>query len=214
MGYLPGVGRRGEVSDSVVQILATEHFTLQTARAATIAEVNGRQQSYLGVLSATILALAFVAQVTRLNSTFFAFALVLLPLVYYLGFATIERVGQIWGEWLLYQVGINRIRRFYLDVDPDLSQYLAPATDDRETSLESIGIPRSRWRWTTGVSGMIGVLNSLVAAVIAGLATHQAGAPHGVVPWLAGAVGFAVSLVLLRAQMLRAERRTSRITGW
>jgi hypothetical protein len=163
----------------------------------------------------TILALAFIAQVTRLESPFFAFALVLLPLVYYIGYATIERVHQIWGEWLLYQIGINRIRHFYLEVHPDLSRYLAlPVTDDIATSLESIGIPRSRWRWTTGVSGMIGVVNSLVAGVLAGLTARQAGLSHSSIPWLAGAVGFAISLVLLRAQLLRSERRhTARITS-
>ena len=64
---------RAEVPQAVVQFLTAEHFTLQGARATTIAEANGRQQTYLSVLSAVILALAFIAQVTKMSSTFFAF---------------------------------------------------------------------------------------------------------------------------------------------
>ena len=203
-------GRKGhaDVPDAVVQFLTAEHFTLQGARATTITEANGRQQTYLSVLSAVILALAFIAQVTRMSSTFFAFALVLLPLVYFLGVATMERVHQIWGEWLLYQMGLNRIRRFYVEVEPDLQRYFVlPTTDDRTTSLESLGIPDSWWRWAVGISGMIAVVNSIVAGVLVGLAAYQAGATATIAPWLAGAGGFAVSLALLRLLMLRAQRR-------
>jgi hypothetical protein len=63
-------------------------------------------------------------------------------LIYFVGLATIERLHQIWGEWLTYQVGINRIRRFYVEVEPDLERYFVlPTTDDAASSLASIGWP-------------------------------------------------------------------------
>jgi hypothetical protein len=201
------VAQREEVPDAVVQFLATEHFALQTAKTTTTTEINGRMQSYLSLLSAVILALAFIAQVTEMSSTFYGFALVLLPLVYFLGVTTMERVDQIWNEWMLYQMGMNRIRHFYLEVAPELERYFVlPTTDDRTSTLAPTGVERSRWNWMTGISGMIAAVNSLVAGVLAGLTAHQAGAP-AVVAWPAGVLGFAVSLMLLRTMELRARRR-------
>ena len=37
----------------------TEHFNLQTARATTVAEANGRASIYLAALSSSLIALAF-----------------------------------------------------------------------------------------------------------------------------------------------------------
>jgi hypothetical protein len=38
----------------------TEHFNLQTARAATISEANGRASIYLAAVSSNLIALAFI----------------------------------------------------------------------------------------------------------------------------------------------------------
>jgi hypothetical protein len=195
-------GSAKDVPDAVVQFLTAEHFALQGARGTTIAEVNGRQQSYLGVLSSVILALAFIAQVTEMGSTFFASSLVLLPVVYFIGLTTIERIHQIWGEWLLYQIGINRIRHYYVEAAPELERFVLPTTDDPSSSLEPFGIFESRWRWALGVGGTIGVINSVVAGVLAGLTAQQLGSPAAV-SWIVGVPVFAVSLWFLRSVMLR-----------
>jgi hypothetical protein len=50
--------------------LTTEHFNLQTARMGTIAEANGRSTLYLGALSSTVIALAFVGQASELGRPF------------------------------------------------------------------------------------------------------------------------------------------------
>ena len=44
--------------------LTTEHFTLQTARSATIADNNGRSALYLTTVSSAVVALAFIGQLT------------------------------------------------------------------------------------------------------------------------------------------------------
>jgi hypothetical protein len=45
-----------------VTFATTEHFTLQTARVATVAEANGRASIYLAALSSNLIALAFIGQ--------------------------------------------------------------------------------------------------------------------------------------------------------
>ncbi len=49
-------------SQTAATFLTTEHFVLQTARAATIAEANGRASVFLGVVSAALVALGFAGQ--------------------------------------------------------------------------------------------------------------------------------------------------------
>jgi hypothetical protein len=57
-----------------VTFATTEHFNLQTARAVTVSEANGRAGIYLAAVSSNLIALAFVGQMSRLGAAFYAFA--------------------------------------------------------------------------------------------------------------------------------------------
>jgi hypothetical protein len=74
--------------------LTTEHFTLQTARAATIADSNGRAALYLSTVSGAVVALAFIGQVAHVGKAFFLFALALLPALVLLGVLSYLRLLQ------------------------------------------------------------------------------------------------------------------------
>lgn len=54
----------------IVQIMTTEHFTLQTARGNTVAETNGRVGAYLSTVATTLVALAFIGQISHLGPVF------------------------------------------------------------------------------------------------------------------------------------------------
>ena len=85
--------QRGEVSAALrVQILSTEHWSLLATRSQTWSESFARAQMFLSVLSANVIALALVAQTSLLSTGFTAFALVLLPVVLFLGLATYVRL--------------------------------------------------------------------------------------------------------------------------
>jgi hypothetical protein len=72
-------------SSRAIQILTTEHFTVQAARANTVAETNGRIGIFLGTVSSTLIALAFVGQMSSLGMPFQVFTLMLLPTLVFLG---------------------------------------------------------------------------------------------------------------------------------
>ena len=57
-----------------IQILTTEQFTLQGARANTVSETNGRIAIFLAMVSSTLIALAFVGQMSSLSLAFQVFA--------------------------------------------------------------------------------------------------------------------------------------------
>src|SRR5215218_6276397 len=73
-----------EQREKMLQIMATEHSVLQAGRSATIFETGGRITVFLGTVSSALIALAFVGQISRLGTAFFAFALVLLPTLFFL----------------------------------------------------------------------------------------------------------------------------------
>ena len=56
----------GDRLGPAVTMATTEHFNLQTARAATISEANGRARIYLATLSTNLIALAFIAPLIAL----------------------------------------------------------------------------------------------------------------------------------------------------
>jgi hypothetical protein len=154
-----------------VAFVTTEHFTLQTARTATVNEANGRASIYLATVSSVIVALAFIGQIAKLGTAFYAFAFVLLPCAFFVGVVTFDRVLQSSIEDGLLAARINRLRRFYLDFGPGLADYLTvPLPEDEpEAAMRQQGASGGRWQTLLTVAGMIGVINSVVAGVFVAL---------------------------------------------
>ena len=103
----------------------TEHFNLQTARSMTVAESNGRASIYLAALSTNLIALPFIGETSRLGAAFHAFALILLPVLTFIGVTTFERLVQSSLEDIAYARRIGVLRGFYLDLASELEPYLA-----------------------------------------------------------------------------------------
>jgi hypothetical protein len=200
----------------VMQFMTTEHFTLQTARAVANAEISARLQLYMTTLSSAIIALALVAQISEeLGRAFVAFALVLLPVVYFLGLSTLSRVLQASAEWRIYGQGMNRIRHWYLEVAPEMAPYFVmPATDDPWASLAAVGI-RGGTLWggiVTTAPWIIVVVNSVLAGVVSGLAARAAGLAGTAPAALAAAAGFVLSLAVLGVYEQRRFNRQMEAT--
>jgi hypothetical protein len=185
----------GADRQQILQFMTTEHFTLQTARAVANAEISSRLQLYLGTLSSSIIALALTAQLSGLGFAFRAFALVLLPVVFFLGVVTHGRVLQVNAEWRLYGQGMNRIRHYFLEVAPQMEPYFVlPASDDPLVTLAAVGIRTGGnpwWQALLTAGAIIVVVNSVLAGVFTGLLWRSvAGSSGPVPPALAAAVGF------------------------
>ena len=65
-----------ELSPQIVTMMTTEHYTLQSAQAQEISDINGRMALFIGAVSSTLIALAFIGQISHLGSAFFVFSLV------------------------------------------------------------------------------------------------------------------------------------------
>ncbi len=154
------------MSDEVT-FVTTEHFVLQGARSATIAESTGRANMFLAAVSGGLVALGLVATASSLGSAFYAFGLVLLPTLAFVGFVTFARALQSAIEDTEYARRIARLRGYYFEHAPGLSEHLV--TDARAELLHMGEVPGDRWQGYLTVAGMVAVITAVLAGSTAAL---------------------------------------------
>jgi hypothetical protein len=191
-----------------VQILSTEHWSLLATRSQTWNESFARAQMFLSALAASVIALALVAQASSFGDGFTAFALVLLPVVLFLGLTTYIRLVAVNHDETRWVLGMNRIRAAYLELAPELERwFISSHHDDAKGAAATAGwmtFPTLFGYVTTPAA--VGVIDAVVAGVIMFLATRALGLQAS----LAAALGVLVAVawdLALTAYSRRAYRR-------
>ena len=178
----PAIGDRGEGASPValqLQVLATEHWGLLATRSLAWNESFTRAGMFLSTLSGAIVALALVAQATEFGDEFTLFALVILPVVLFIGITTFIRMGTSNYYDALCVVGMNRIRYAYMQITPEVEPYLVMGRYDDEKNVNlSMGVqPRTNFVLDVIVSTpfVVCTINSVIAGIIAMLLAQQLG---------------------------------------
>jgi hypothetical protein len=180
---------------ALLTTLTTEHFTLQGARGSTIAESSARAAMYLGSLSASLVSLGFVAQISATGDTFRVFALVVLPTLFALGIFTFVRLVENAVEDIYYGRAINRIRSYYLEqAGAEARWFMLTGHDDAPGVLRNMGLTPTGHQLYFTASSAIAVVNSVVGGAAVGLALWVAFDASLATATVAGAVFLAVSI--------------------
>jgi hypothetical protein len=212
----PGILTRDDASPHALTILTTEHWSLLASRSMGYTEAMSRAALYIAALSGAVVALALVAQATDFGDGFVAFALVLLPVVFFIGLVTIVRLGQINSEDALWVQGLNRLRHAYLELTPELEPYFVTSRyDDIAGVLASA--PRSKpgagarrpFQAFVATPGLVAVLDSVVAGATAGIAALGLDLGTGAVIAI-GAAMFAITLAAFVAYGISTIRAYQR----
>jgi hypothetical protein len=153
---------------AAVTFVTTEHFVLQGARSATIAESNGRANMFLAAVSGGLVALGLVATASRLGSPFYGFALVLLPTLAFVGFVTFQRALQSSIEDTEYARRIALLRGYYFGHAPEIAPYLLSVPPAERLLMQRV--PGDRWQGYRTVAGMVAVITAVLAGSTAALA--------------------------------------------
>ncbi len=213
----------GAPRPAAVSFATTEHFTLQSARAATIAESTGRATMFLGAVSGGLVALGLIATASRVGTAFYAFGLVLLPTLAFTGLMTFERVLQSGIEDLGYARRIALLRGYYFDEAPELVPYLLSVPEQRQADLPQPprhagaqrrlhvqGLWRGRWQGFRTVAGMVAVITAVLAGSAVGLLVAVVSA-HSLAAALAagGTAAVATLAALMRHQGSTWKRSVS-----
>lgn len=195
------------------QLLATEHWSLLATRSMTQSEILSRISMFLTLVSATIVSLALIGQVTQFDQRFLAFALVLISAVFVVGVLTQMRVGNASMEDLAHVVGMNRLRAAYVNLDPAIEGYLVTSAHDDDAGLwqtynHLVG-PNPRLQPLASSGAFIMVLNASLAGIFAALVAIGRDAA---IPVVAGAAvvcaaAFLGASVLLGARQFKEIRR-------
>lgn len=193
---------------TMAQFLTTEHFVLQTAKSAAIAESNGRASLFLGSVSSGVVALALVAQVSEVGPAFYGFAAVILPVLFFLGLVTFARVATSSLEFWIHSRSIYRLRRFYLDAVPEVAKYLVFPDEDFFSIAKAQGIRRGRTQIFLTLPGSIAVITSVIAGVFVGLTVALVTHPHPAAGGGAGVLSFFLVAYLLLSSQGRRFRST------
>jgi hypothetical protein len=160
-----------EPRPAAVTFVTTEHFVLQGARSATIAESNGRASMFLAAVSGCLVALGLVATASSLGSAFYGFALVLLPTLAFVGFVTFQRTLQSSIEDTEYARRIDLLRGFYLGHAPEIAPYLLSAPRAEQLLMQRV--PGDRWQGYRTVAGMVAMITAVLAGSTAAVAAIQ-----------------------------------------
>src|SRR6266571_4265162 len=140
-----------------LQILATEHWSLLATRTLTYNEALSRVTIFLSILSGALIALALVAQADHFGQIFISIAIPMLLIVMFVGITTVSRLTALNRDDYRWVIGMNRLRRGYVDLHPELEQYFITSPHgDLYGALQTLGID--------AVSGAIVALVALAIA--------------------------------------------------
>ena len=180
-----------------LQILSTEHWSLLASRSLAWNESFSRAGMFLSTLSGAIVALALVAQATQFGEGFRLFALVILPVVLFVGIGTNLRMGLANYHDARTVIGMNRIRAAYMELAPELERYFVMGTTDDFAGVEkTMGLQPGTSLPVQMIAStplLVSVLNGVLVAAIVALAVLQVGGSTPLALAL-GAVGFAATL--------------------
>ena len=194
-----------------LQILATEHWSLLASRGLAWNESFSRAGMYLSTLSGALVSLGLIAGIDGFGPAFTAFALVVLPLVLFVGVGTFLRMGAVNYHDALTVVGMNRIRRLYVEIQPELEPFFVMGTHDDAVGVAvTMAVPPNMPPLAHLISAtpfLIQVLNGAVGGAIAGIATGGVVQGGAGVAIGAAIVTFAVTLgIQLRYVALSVRR--------
>jgi hypothetical protein len=194
-----------EPSSGRLQVLATEHWSLLATRSLTYMESFSRVSMFLSVLTGAVVALALFAQVDHFHQTFLMAAILILTVVVFVGLVTIGRVSTLNRENFQWVVGMNRLRRAYLEAYPDVEPYLvAGSNDDLRGFALTMGLPdlakpspiSSLTEGLQTLPAMVSVIVSLVAGLLGALIAAAFGASTTVAVVVAAIVFFLWNVII------------------
>jgi hypothetical protein len=192
------------------QLLATEHWSLLATRSTAQSEVLSRISMFLMLVSASIVSLALIGQVTRFDGRFITFALVLLGMLLVVGFLTQMRVGSASIEDLAHVIGMNRLRAAYVELDPGIKGYLVTSDHDDDNGVwqtyNHLMGARTRAQPLASSGAFMVFVNSGLTSVLAALVAVALNAPGPLVGGVAAACGLSFLGATLAVGMRQYQR--------
>jgi hypothetical protein len=195
-----------------LQILSTEHWSLLASRSLAWNESFSRAGMYLSTLSGSLVALGLIGGVDGFKDAFYVVALIVLPVVLFVGIGTWLRMGATNYHDAITVFGMNRIRAAYLEIAPDLAPYFVMGVHDDPAGIGvTMAVPPGTpavVHLIAGTPTLVMVLNGIVSGAIAAVAVLRGLGGAGIV---ALATALVVSVAVIGFQLAAARRNIQRL---
>jgi len=195
-----------------LQILSTEHWSLLASRGLAWNESFSRAGMYLSTLSGSLVALGLIGGVDGFKDAFYVVALIVLPVVLFVGIGTWLRMGATNYHDAITVFGMNRIRAAYLEIAPDLAPYFVMGVHDDPAGIGiTMAVPPGTpaiVHLIAGTPTLVMVLNGIVSGAIAAVVVLRATGAGGNV---ALAIALVVTMAVIGFQLMVARRNIQRL---
>jgi hypothetical protein len=163
---------------------------------------------FLGAVSGGLIALGLVATAGGVGAAFYAFGLILLPTLAFMGLVTFDRVLQSGVEDHGYTRRITRLRGYYFQYAPELVDYLLSVPAAERLRLQGLR-GAGTWQAFLTVAGMVAVVTAVLAGSTAGLLAAVVSGHSLVAALVAGILVAVTALVWLMRYQRSAWKRVS-----
>jgi hypothetical protein len=201
----------------VIQLLATEHWSLLSARSLAYNEAFVRAGMFLTFLSMSFVALALLAQAMSFSRDFLSVAALVLAFDLVIGLTTFLRMNGANFDDLRAIHGMARIRHAYTQITPIVMPYFTtPTHDDLDAVVTAYGpISEGLWgQFVYGIStsnGMVGLIVSMIAGVLTTVVSMIFGVDGSASIWIGLASGVIVIAALFAYTSRAVAREQARI---
>ena len=166
---------------------------------------------YLSTLSGALVALGLIGSVSGFEDAFFVVALIVLPVVLFVGFGTWFRMGATNYHDAVTVAGMNRIRAAYLEIAPDLEPYFVMGVHDDPPGIGiTMAVPPGTSPFAHLIAGtptLVMVLNGVVAGTIVAIAMLRLARSD---PLLALVIALAAAVAVVAAEFRSAQAKIRR----
>lgn len=199
----PPVPSSGSPDALRAQLLATEHWSLLASRSTAQSEVLVRISILLTLVSAGLVSLALMGQVTDFADPFPLYAVAILGIITLIGLMTQIRVRNVGMEDLMYVLAMNRLRAAYLELDPGIRPYVMAASSDDLPGMSRtyffLDPERNRHQLAGSTMMFIAVVNSALVGLLAAAILSAVGGGRT----LAAVVAVVVGLLYITVAVLQ-----------
>lgn len=198
----PGAAARSAGISVTVTLLTTEHYNLQSLRAATIGEANGRASIFLGGVSAGLIAIGFHGTSGGRSPGTTTFDVLVLSCLSFLGFVTFVRCVELAiDDWQYYR-RIDALRQRYAMLAPEVEELIALSIE-AEQSATMLTPGRRAFQMMLTVAGSIGVVTGVLCGADVGVLAYGLHASFVTALVIGAAVGLFITAGCDRFQRAR-----------
>jgi len=154
--------KKNDIEDQGSKFLLAEYEMLQRLRQGVVSADEARLNFFIAIASGAIFSFTFLDQILERNVAIIVAGTIAFN-IFFLGVLTFARSVERSIRVIVYTRGMNRIRRYFTQISPNVQEYLVLSTNDDHPPYGAVGnLTKSLWLEPATI---IAIINSAVASI-------------------------------------------------